>query len=154
VPPPGKGGGYTLLERHWPCVQHHLFSCTASPCSCTDPNDLWADLWDLLPPDAPARELVRLALYVDSFDADAVRTHCKPWPLAPGSRQGALAPFLLPANRLVRKSISIYRPISYRIGLSTDIDMIFFGHRLSSSEPIYCNSDNRRVTTYTRHYML
>jgi hypothetical protein len=56
--------------------------------------------------------------------------------------------------RLVRKSISIYRPISCRIGLSTDIDMKFFGHRLSSSEPIYCNSDNRRATTYTRHYML
>jgi hypothetical protein len=32
--------------------------------------------------------------------------------------------------------------------------MNFFGHRLSSSEQIYCNSDSRRVITCTSHYML
>jgi hypothetical protein len=49
---------------------------------CPDPADLWTDLWDLLPPAAPARSRVRLALHVDFFDADSVRTLRA---LAPGS---------------------------------------------------------------------
>jgi hypothetical protein len=83
MPPPGTAGGYTLIERRWRCVQHYLFSCKASPCGCPDPTDLWADLWDLLPPDSPARERVRVALRVDSFDADSVFEHCMPWLLDP-----------------------------------------------------------------------
>jgi hypothetical protein len=85
VPPPGTAGGYTLIERRWRCVQHYLFSCKASPRDCPDPTDLWADLWDLLPHDSPARERVCQALHVDSFDADSVRAHCMPWLLDPFS---------------------------------------------------------------------
>jgi hypothetical protein len=33
---------YTLIELRWHCVQHHLFSCKASPRGCPDPTDLWA----------------------------------------------------------------------------------------------------------------
>jgi hypothetical protein len=54
-------------------------------CGCPDPTDLWADLWDLLPHESPARERVRLALHVDSFDADSVCAHCMPWLLDPFS---------------------------------------------------------------------
>jgi hypothetical protein len=76
VSPPGTAGGYTLIERGWRCVQHYLFSCKASPRGYPDPTDLWADLWDLLPHESPAHESVRLALHVDSFDADSVRALC------------------------------------------------------------------------------
>jgi hypothetical protein len=37
------------------------------------PDDVWAGLWDLRPPAAPARLRVRLALHADSFDADSIR---------------------------------------------------------------------------------
>jgi hypothetical protein len=37
------------------------------------------------PPAAPARSRARLALHVDSFDADSVRVHCVPWLLDPFS---------------------------------------------------------------------
>jgi hypothetical protein len=82
MPPPGTAGGYTLIARRWRCVQHYFFSCKASPRGCPDPTDLWADLWDLLPHESPARERV---LHVDSFDADSVRAHCMPWLLDPFS---------------------------------------------------------------------
>jgi hypothetical protein len=85
VPPPGTAGRDTSIERRWRCVQHYLLSCTASPCGCSDPTDHWADLWDLLPHAPPAREHVRLALHVDSFDADSVRALCMPWLLDPFS---------------------------------------------------------------------
>jgi hypothetical protein len=84
MPPPGTAGGYTLIERRWRCVQHYLFSCKASPCGCPDPTDLWADLWDLLPYESPARDCVRLALHVDSFDADSVCPGS--WILSPSCR--------------------------------------------------------------------
>jgi hypothetical protein len=74
-----------LIERHWRCVQHYLFSCKASPCGSPDPTDLRVDLWNLLLHDSPARERVRLALHVGSFDADAVLAHCMPWLLDPFS---------------------------------------------------------------------
>jgi hypothetical protein len=83
APPPGTAGRYTLLERRWRCVQHFLFSCKASPLACPDPIDIWADLLDLSPRVAPACSRVRLALHVNSFDMDAVRTHCVPWLLDP-----------------------------------------------------------------------
>jgi hypothetical protein len=76
VPPPGTVGGYTLIERRWRCVQHYLFSCTASPRGCPDPTNLWADLWDLLPHESPARERVCQALHVDFFNADSVHARC------------------------------------------------------------------------------
>jgi hypothetical protein len=85
VPPPGTVWAYTLRERRWRCVQHCLFSCKASPLGCPYPADLLADLWDLLPPAAPPRSRVGLALHVDSFDADSVRAHCVPWILDPFS---------------------------------------------------------------------
>jgi hypothetical protein len=78
VPLPETALGSTLPERQWCCVQHYLFSCKASPRGCPDPTDLWADLWDLLPHESPAREHVHLAL-VDSFCADSDRAHCMPW---------------------------------------------------------------------------
>jgi hypothetical protein len=83
--PAWHGWGYTLIERRWRCVQHYLFSCKASPCGCPDPTDLWAELWDLLSQESPACKRVRLALHVDSFDADFVFTHCMPWLLDPFS---------------------------------------------------------------------
>jgi hypothetical protein len=83
APPPDTAGGYTLLERRWRCTQHFLFSCKASPLGCPDPNDLWRDILDLLPPAAMARSHLLLAQHVDSFDADAVCTHCMPWVLDP-----------------------------------------------------------------------
>jgi hypothetical protein len=64
-------------------VFNTISSAASSPRGCPDRTDLWADLWDLLPPEAPARELVRLALHVDSFDADLVHAHCMPWLLDP-----------------------------------------------------------------------
>jgi hypothetical protein len=64
-------------------VLNTISSAASSPRGCPDPTDLWADLWDLLPPEAPARELVRLALHVNSFDADLVHVHCMPWLLDP-----------------------------------------------------------------------
>jgi hypothetical protein len=66
-------------------VFNTISSVAKLPCNCPDPNSLRADLWDLLPPSAPARELVRLALHVDYFDADAVRERCIPWLLDPFS---------------------------------------------------------------------
>jgi hypothetical protein len=59
--PRGTAGGYTLLDRRCRCVQHFLFSCKASPLGCQDPTDLWVDLLDLVPPEAPARSRVRSA---------------------------------------------------------------------------------------------
>jgi hypothetical protein len=94
LPQPETPGGYTLPERRWRCtlperrwrcVQNYLFSCKASPLGCPDPADLCADLWDLLPPAAPARSRVRLARHVDSFDANSVRAHCAAWLLDPFS---------------------------------------------------------------------
>jgi hypothetical protein len=77
--------GHTLIERRWHCVQHYLFSCKASPRGCPDPTDRWVDLWDLLPHELPARESVRLALHVGSFDANSFRALCMPWLLDPFS---------------------------------------------------------------------
>jgi hypothetical protein len=74
-----------LIERRWRCVQHYLFSCKASPCVCPDLTDLWADLWHLLSHESSARKRVRLALHLDSFDADSVFAHCMPWLLDPFS---------------------------------------------------------------------
>jgi hypothetical protein len=67
----------------WRCVQHYLFRCKASPLGCPDPTDLWADLSDILPPEAPARSPVRLGLHMSSFGVHVVRAHCVAWLLDP-----------------------------------------------------------------------
>jgi hypothetical protein len=83
LPQRGTVGG--AIQRRWRCVQHYPFSCRTSPLGCPDPADLWAHLWDHLPPAAPARSHVRLALHVEPFDADSVRAHCVPWLMDPFS---------------------------------------------------------------------
>jgi hypothetical protein len=121
VPPPGTAGGYTLIERRWRCVQHYLFSCKASPCGCPDPTDLWADLWDLLPPESTARERVCLALHVDSFDADAVFAHCMPWILDPFS-------FLQGCSRSRRDAVcSVIAAFVLLVGASVADDVLSAG---------------------------
>jgi hypothetical protein len=118
VPPPGTAGGYTLIERRWRFVQHYLFRCKASPCGCPDPTDLWADLWDLLPHASPARERVRLALHVDSFDADSVRALCMPRLLDPFS-------FLQDCSRSRRDAVcSVVAALVLLVGASVADDVV------------------------------
>jgi hypothetical protein len=120
-PPPGTAGVYTLIERRWRCVQHYLFSCKASPRGCPDPTDLWADLWDLLPHESPACERVRLALHVDSFDADSVRAHCMPWFLDPFS-------FLQGCSRFQRDAVcSVIGAFVLLVGASVADDSLAAG---------------------------
>jgi hypothetical protein len=118
VPKHSAAGGSTLIERRWRCVQHSLFSCKASPRGCPDPIDLWADLWDLLPHDAPARERMRLGLHVDSFDADSVQAHCMPSLLEPFS-------FLQGCSRSRRDAVcSVIAAFVFLVGASVADDPV------------------------------
>jgi hypothetical protein len=83
VPPLGTAGGYTWIELRWRCVRHYLFSCKASQRRCPDSTDLWADLQDVLLPEALAHKRVRLEFQVDSLNANSVRAHGIPWLLYP-----------------------------------------------------------------------
>jgi hypothetical protein len=130
MPPPGTAGGYTLVERRWRCVQHYLFSCKASPCGCPDPTELWADLWDLLPHESPARERVRLALHVDSFDADSVFAHCLPWLLDPFS-------FLQGCSRSRRDALcSVIAAFILLVGASVADDVLPAGSSVFDYGPV------------------
>jgi hypothetical protein len=92
LPPPGTAGGYTLFERRWRCVQHYLFSCKASPRGFPDPADLCADLWDLLPHEAPASARVWRFMWTPLMRTRVVCTVCLgSWILSLSCR-AALAP--------------------------------------------------------------
>jgi Reverse transcriptase (RNA-dependent DNA polymerase) len=81
--PAGCGGQYTETEQRWRCVQHYLFTCKAHPPSCPDPNHLWLDLLQLLPPGTVGHASLLQCRDVDSFDALSVRDTCVPWVLDP-----------------------------------------------------------------------
>jgi hypothetical protein len=128
LPPTGTAGGYTLIERCWHCVQHYVFSCKASRCGCPDSNDLWVDLINLLPPEAPACECERLALHMNFFDADAVRARCIPWLLDPFS-------FLQDCSRSRRDAVfSVVAAIAFLLGASVANDAVRADPRVFASE--------------------
>jgi hypothetical protein len=92
--------GYTLVQRHWLCVQHFLLSCNASPPDCPHPTDLWLDLLDLFSCDTAAAEWVSQALHVDFVTPRmSVTFACRDsWTLS-ASLPLVPAPSLLPCAR-------------------------------------------------------
>jgi hypothetical protein len=58
-----------LMEHRERCVQLYFFSGKAFPPGDPDPADIWAILWDLLPPEAQAGKSLSKALHLHSSDA-------------------------------------------------------------------------------------